>query len=114
MKRASHTLYKGDKVQLQYLYFFPLACLAQGKGRVLHRCWRNLYDINFNTFLKQSQGFYKKGKKQGFIETSTVKSKPERSKADFYSTLSISCLVDDFNIFLKTSQGFFKSALNSV
>lgn len=34
--------------------------------------------------------------KQGFVETSSVKSKPERSKADFYST------------FLETSQAFLK------
>ncbi len=47
-------------------------------------------------------------KKQRFIETSSVKSKPERSKADFYSTLSISCLIENHNTFLKTSQGFFK------
>lgn len=49
MKRASHTLYKGDKVQLQYLYFFPLTCSAQSKGRIFHRCWRNLYEMNSNT-----------------------------------------------------------------
>ena len=60
-------------------------------------------------------------KKQGFIETSSVKSKPERSKADFYSTLSISCLIENLNTFLKTSQGFlkillkiFKKALKAV
>ena len=47
-------------------------------------------------------------KKQRFIETSSVKSKPERSKADFYSTLSTSCLIENHNTFLKTSQGFFK------
>ena len=46
--------------------------------------------------------------KQRFIETSSVKSKPERSKADFYSTLSISCLIENHNTFLKTSQGFLK------
>lgn len=52
MKRVSHTLHKGDKVQLQYLYFFPLTCLAQSKGRILHRCWRNLYERDFNKFKK--------------------------------------------------------------
>lgn len=56
MKRASHTLHKGDKVQLQYLYFFPLTCLAQSKGRIFHRCGSNLYEIDFNKFQKQSQG----------------------------------------------------------
>lgn len=46
--------------------------------------------------------------KQGFVETSSVKSKPERSKADFYSTLSISCLIENYNTFLETSQAFLK------
>lgn len=49
--------------------------------------------------------------KQEFIETSSVKSKPERSKADFYSTLSISCLIENHNTFLKQVKVFLKILL---
>lgn len=47
-------------------------------------------------------------KKRGFIETSSVKSKPERSKADFNSTLSISCLTLNSTTISQNCQGFFK------
>ncbi len=33
------------------LNHFPLTCLAQSKGRVFHRCGRNLYGVNFSKFL---------------------------------------------------------------
>lgn len=57
MKRASHTLRKGDETPANIIITFPINLLgSKSKGRIFHRCGSNLYEIDFNKFQKQSQG----------------------------------------------------------
>lgn len=53
---VSLTLTKGGKDCVQCRYFFPLTCLARARGGFFTTAPRNLYEIDFNKFKKQSQG----------------------------------------------------------
>lgn len=60
MKRASHTLRKGDETPANIIITFPINLLgSKSKGRIFHRCGSNLYSTNFIEFQKQSQGALK-------------------------------------------------------